>query len=435
MLADNLKLLVQLYVRPRAALAAIIDEGSFFFGLAAVVILSLASSVPSLAIFASAMSRLPAQASLHRAGPARNAPAPVVAGPDADEGSPLPAVPMSHWLLAGAATGLGFSSLLSVAGLVVLYVPAVIFIMTLVDRRAGSFGVALARDYGQLAPCVLMAWTAARLPFVLLSIGLALRTEPWAVFGGLVAPLVGGSLYFALLATLAVRLVYGGRSLPALVAVVSSAVVLPFAPYLSMLASPFILYWAFIYLRGDISAIQWSLGSRRSFRRHLEAATVNPRDAEAHYQLGLVHQHRRQYPEAIARFQKAIEIDRGEIDAYYQLGRIAREQGRQADAIRYFEEVVTRDPKHSRHEIWREVGATYVEAGDFVNARPMLERYVENRPYDPEGLFWFGLALKRLGEDGKSGEMRARCVEATKTAPDYRKGELRHWRKRAQQEL
>ena len=65
-----------------------------------------------------------------------------------------------------------------------------------------------------------------------------------------------------------------------------SLAVLPFAGFLSMLASPFILYWVYMYTRGDISAIQWSMGSRRAFKRHMEASTLNPRDADAHYQLG-----------------------------------------------------------------------------------------------------------------------------------------------------
>src|SRR6185369_14098017 len=108
----------------------------------------------------------------------------------------------------------------------------------------------------------------------------------------------------------------------------------------------------YVYLRGDISAIQWSLGSRRSFKRHLEAATLNPRDAEAHYQLGLIHQRRRQNKEAKARFEKAVEIDAAEIDASFQLARIAKDEERWEDAIRHLEQVLARDPTHSRHEGW-----------------------------------------------------------------------------------
>jgi tetratricopeptide (TPR) repeat protein len=130
-----------------------------------------------------------------------------------------------------------------------------------------------------------------------------------------------------------------------------------------------------------------------------------------------------------------VEIDASEIDAHFQLGRIARAQGRAADAIRHFEPVVARDPRYARYEVWREVGGTYVDAGDFANARPMLERYVDNRPYDPEGLYLLGLVLKKLGEAEKAREVLLRCVDASKTAPDYRKGELRRWRKKAQAEL
>jgi Tfp pilus assembly protein PilF len=420
MIADNLKLFFLLYVRPRAALSGIIDEGSFFFGLAAVTVLSVVSTIPSLTTLPSVLrERAPAA---HHTSSAK--------GQETDgEDEPKMGLPV---VATAAAAGFGVSTFMPVAGLVLLYVPAVVFVMTLLDRRAGSFGVALPRDYGQLAPCALMSWAAAQLPFVLVGLLAGPAVSGFAFWA---ASTLVPILYFLILMTLAVRLVYGVGPTPAFAASIIGAAALPFAPCLTVLASPFALYWAFVYLRGDIGDIQRLFGSRRSFRRHLEAATINPRDAEAHYQLGLIHQHRRQYTEAIARFEKAIEIDRSEIDAHYQLGRIAREQGRQADAIRHFEPVVAKDPKHSRHEVWREIGATYIEAGDFAHARPMLERYVENRPYDPEGLFWLGFALKKLGETEHAREMQARCIEASKTAPDYRKGELRHWRKRAQQEL
>ena len=79
----------------------------------------------------------------------------------------------------------------------------------------------------------------------------------------------------------------------------------------------------------------------------MEAATINPKDASAHYQLGLIYQYRRQYGEAISRFEKAVQIADDETDAHFQLGRIAREQGRLQDAINYFSIVLEQDEKHS----------------------------------------------------------------------------------------
>src|SRR5580698_285161 len=122
----------------------------------------------------------------------------------------------------------------------------------------------------------------------------------------------------------------------------------------------------------------------------LEAASINPHDGEAQYQLGLIYQERRQYTEAIQRFKRAIEIDPGETDAHFQLGRIAREQGRRRDALQHFEVVLNQDEKHSQSEILRELGAVYLSAGQYEDARGFLDQYVAVRPYDPEGLFYDG---------------------------------------------
>src|SRR5260370_21173113 len=106
MFADNLKLLLRLYVRPWAALSAIIDEGSYWFGLLAALLLAVVSAVPSVITFATALR--------DARGPVRS-------------------------VLGLAAGTSSFSAVLSVAGLALLYVPALILVMTIVDRRAGSF--------------------------------------------------------------------------------------------------------------------------------------------------------------------------------------------------------------------------------------------------------------------------------------------------------
>jgi tetratricopeptide (TPR) repeat protein len=187
--------------------------------------------------------------------------------------------------------------------------------------------------------------------------------------------------------------------------------------------------------RGDIGDIGFSFRQRQSFRRSMEAATINPRDASAHYQLGLIFQCRRQYTEAIARFNQAIQIDPDETDAHYQLGRIARVQNRLQEAIDYFGVVLALDDKHSHSEVWREVGATYLAAGMFNEAREALETFVERRAYDPEGLFHYGKTLEQLGEQQQAREVFARCMEAVKTMPHYRYGDHHKWQKLAKERL
>src|SRR5262249_34306267 len=97
--------------------------------------------------------------------------------------------------------------------------------------------------------------------------------------------------------------------------------------------------------------------------------------------------------------------------------------------------VVSLDEKHSRSEIWREIGATYEAADMCQDARAALEKYVERRPFDPEGLYYFGKTLNRLEEAMLAREMHERCIEAVKTAPYYRRGPLRRWQKLAQEQL
>jgi len=171
-------------------------------------------------------------------------------------------------------------------------------------------------------------------------------------------------------------------------------------------------------------------------RRHLEASTLNPRDYDAHYQLGLIYQQRRNYPEAIARFEKAVEIEpREEADAHYQLGRIAREQKRHEDARKYFAAAVALDDKHCSSEVWRDLGATDFELGRLDVALAELEKYIDRRGYDAEGLYWLGMTLKKLGRAGDAREMFERSVEAARTAPSHRRRHTGRWGSLSQTEL
>jgi len=195
------------------------------------------------------------------------------------------------------------------------------------------------------------------------------------------------------------------------------------------------LFYAYYYLGGEIGNLGAGLRSRQNFRRMLEAAAINPHDGEAQYQLGLVYQQRRQYSEAIQRFTNAVKISNTETDAHFQLGRIAREQGRLKDALASFQTVLSQDEKHSQHEILREIGAVYLAAKQYGDAANMLAEYIEKRPYDPEGLVYYGQALEATGKPAEAREIYSRAIEAVRTAPRYRTGILGRWSRLAQKQL
>jgi tetratricopeptide (TPR) repeat protein len=319
--------------------------------------------------------------------------------------------------------------------LAVVYVPGVLVLSILFARLGGGVWNAFQRDYSPLLTCTAMAWTAANIPFLF---GVRLLPPPaWTVL----AILALG--YFLLLMFFAVRTVFGTENWVAGVVIglswlpLVAAVFLwgPLRFLLGWIASPFFLFYAYYYLGGEISNLGAGLRSRQNFRRMLDAAAVNPHDGDAQYQLGLIYEERRQYTEAIQRFKNAIAIDPNETDAHFQLGRIARQQGRLKDALPYFQTVLNQDEKHSQNEILRELGAVYLAAGQYEDARCFLAEYAQLRPYDPEGLYYFGQALERLGRIAEAREKYELATEAARTAPRYRRSVTAKWSRLAQKQI
>ena len=384
--------------------------------------------------------------------------------------------------LAGAAAGFGAGGVMRVmllsAGAVLsvglVYVPVSVLLSNLFERR-GSFGLVLRQEYSAAASTALYALAAATLVALPLAyydqaVGLstsvrdsvlalnetmagyppqgpseeqsrALLTSFGAIFPRMALALVIQPLaIFALWAVVAVRAVFRLAWWKSVLIVVVSAVVMLFASPLvyilsALLGSPFLLLLVFVVARSYFVEAQRVQRARASFRQNLEAATLNPADASAHYNLGLLHQQRKEYGEARTRFLRAVEIDPEEADAHYQLGRIARAENRLPEAIGHFGEVVARDDAHAQHEVWREVGATYLAAGQFADARDALERFLDRRTSDPEALYLMGRAEAGLGDARAAKEWMQRCVEAVRTAPAYKYRADKRWLNEAQQFL
>lgn len=440
MIWENTKLLLGLLYRPVSSMGRIIDEGNWLYAAAVVAALSMVFHVTVTSLIYNNVE------AVYRELPPE--PAASVDDPDAyDEEDvegvaaphfvydrhPLPLVGDHGWWFVSFAPPSFFTA---VMGMAILYIPCLILLVAMSGVNA-SFSVLVRRDYGPLFTGGLMAWAAAHLPFTLAGfalqpLGLSEKTALglWAA----------SALCFGLLMAVALRMLFGlsySKALPlvAIAALALSVQAKLFATVSPFLFSPFLLFYAFSMFRGDLGDIGFSLRQRQGFRRSMEAATINPRDASAHYQLGLIYQYRRQYAEAISRFEKAVQIAQDETDAHFQLGRIAREQGRLQDAIQHFGVVLEQDETHAHSEIWREIGATYFAASMFSEAKDTLEKFIDRRPYDPEGLYYYGKTLEQLEQHDSAREMFARCVEAVNTMPSYRYREHRKWDKLAREQL
>ena len=362
-----------------------------------------------------------------------------------------------------------FGRLIEPAMPVVLIAVVLVPILTLVANtfeRRGSFRVVITQEYAPVAASLFYVLTAANL-FALPIMALlhysgvqaqvvadaiqrapqlttnlppeaaALFQDPAVQSGSLFLTFVFG--LFTIGMVFAVRDAFRMSWLRALgvifVSGIGSFFVAPIAAqlFLGVFGSPFILLMLFFLLRGYFSDIMGSHRAKAAFKQNLESATLNPADASAHYNLGLIHQSRGELDAARERFERALQIDDGEIDASYQLGRIARQQKRYADAIQSFEHVVVRDPAHAQYELWREVAATYIAAGQFEDARNALDQFLEHRPSDPEGLYLMGRAHAGLGHKREATSLMQACIEAVKTAPAYKYRTSKRWLNEAQQ--
>ena len=410
-LVDNAKLLLRLLWRPADAMSGVLDQGSLLFASLAVLAVSLFVQYRVQSVIPRAPVAAP-----H-------------AAPESDRAEPdEPALPVAL-----ARPWWSFSFYAPLLLLAAVYVPGTLLFTSLI-AHLGGFGAVFERDYSPLLTCTAMAWAAVNIP-----IAVAAMVAPPSV---VVAVAALGCLYFAVLMFFAVRTVFGiengfaaGSVLLSVIPLASAIFVWgPLRYIFGWLASPFFLFYAFYYLGGEFRNLGAGLRRQQNFRRMLDAAAINPHDAEAQYQLGLIYQQRRQYTAAVERFKNAVAKDPTETDAHFQLGRIAREQGRFPEALAYFQTVLSQDEKHNLSEILRETGATYLDLGKYHEAQTMLAAYLERRPYDAEGLYHYGQVLEKLGEPAEAREMYARSIEAARTAPRYRRRYTAKWSRLAQKQ-
>jgi len=394
---EQLQLLLTLYIRPVRAASRIIDHGRLWFALCAALVVLLGMQG---GVFV----------------------------PDANR--PGLFVTM---ILAVAPTAV----VKTIGAVALAFVPAVILVMT-VYRWHESFSVTLRRDYLTLLNCVLLSMSAAFLPLALLSRFVLFGSYQWAL-----ALLGASEIYFLILVMFCVRTLWGsglavagGAALVGLAATFGGLIAfLMLGSFMYYLSSPFVLFYVYILLGSDIRSLGDGLRARQHLRRQLDIAATNPRDADAHYQIGLIYQQRHQYDEAKRGFARAMEIDGSEADPVFQLGRIALEEDRLDDAIGLLSRAAALDDRCCSHEVWRDLGVAYFRSGRLEEARLALSKFVERRSYDPEGLYWYGKTLLGLGKVEDARQQFEQCREAVETMPANRRRQLAKWKRMAVAEI
>lgn len=426
----NLRLLFGLLWQPLPAMRALRDRAPVAFAGAAALLVTWIYSLVAVAMSGYVMAGNRAQLAPEMASPAYSA-----------------------RLFMAALLGSSLRALMTAAMIVlfiaVIYVPIVILIANLFEQRA-RFSLVVREEYAAMVSCALMS-QAVSLLITLLPAVLIGWQGAWmssdAVLPYFVLVVVIPLPVFAWLMTLATGTMFQiGLSGPSGTVgqtghvnwmVAGGTVLISFLSLLLMplfidatsfvCASPLLLILLMFLLRDRVDEFVRSRRSQQSFRQNLQAATLNPADASAHYNLALLYQQRGELDAAIRSFTQAIEIDPSETDAHYQLGRIARWQNRLTDAVQHFEKVIVQDATHGHHEIWRESGLVYYSAKQYPDALEMFDKFLQQRPSDAQARYWRGMTLFNLGRGGEAVSEMETCIESVKTAPAYKYRTERQW--------
>jgi superkiller protein 3 len=120
-----------------------------------------------------------------------------------------------------------------------------------------------------------------------------------------------------------------------------------------------------------------------------------PNDPRAWVGLGVGYEDQKRFADAQKAFEKAIEVDPKFADAEYQLGVLISLTGNSALAMQHYERAVQLNPQHG--QALEKLGNAYLEAGQFEKARDMLLRAEIADPHNRKVEYGLALAYSKLG--------------------------------------
>jgi len=182
---------------------------------------------------------------------------------------------------------------------------------------------------------------------------------------------------------------------------------------------------------------RWNIShfGTRDFQRNLQALTINPQDADAHYQQGVIHLNRRNTDAALGYFETAVKITPQVAEYHYYLGRACELKGNWPKAMEHYEETYRLDPEYGQGDIFREVGKAYLNTGNVEKGKEFLDFFLSRRDADPEGRYWLAIALQKSGDVEQSRFQLNRIIEQARVNPRFFRKRNREWIYRARKQL
>jgi tetratricopeptide (TPR) repeat protein len=156
----------------------------------------------------------------------------------------------------------------------------------------------------------------------------------------------------------------------------------------------------------------WLERTAESVRR---AEIRNPDLAAVHRVAGLLQANDGRYEQAVAEYQRAIELEPNNSDSYRRLGKAYQANSQLDQALAALRRAVELEPGYFKP--YQDLGAFYFERADYGEAAKQLKKEIELAPNEPEAHFALGTAYLDLGQYG-DGETELRVALGLAETPD-----------------
>jgi Flp pilus assembly protein TadD len=141
---------------------------------------------------------------------------------------------------------------------------------------------------------------------------------------------------------------------------------------------------------------------------------LNPTDADAWNNLGMISGEEEKYEEALEEFRQAVFANPNYLLGLQNMLRIYQYQARPADAQKALEELIARAPNNS--DLHLGLAMALLAGKDSARALKELETAVRLRPDNTDAINNLGALLLRMG---RAPEALARFEECRRLAPDF----------------
>ncbi|MCZ8119819.1 MAG: tetratricopeptide repeat protein [Microcystis sp. LE18-22.4A] len=176
-----------------------------------------------------------------------------------------------------------------------------------------------------------------------------------------------------------------------------------------------------VYLDGDLDTYKQFTPQQRQeklaeIKAYLsDSPSLDPVQAsELWHKKGLIHQMGKEYEQAIASWDRALEIKPDDHQAWYNRGVALADLGRFAEAIASYDKAL--EIKPDDHDAWNYRGVALADLGRFAEAIASYDKALEIKPDDHEAWYNRGFALGNLG---RFEEAIASYDRALEFKPDY----------------